>query len=639
MKIINAGNINATMQIVMQYAKKGSTTVWAKTNHGSHFELWRKLRQTIKYTPDPEGKELIRSVEETLKGKKADCEDFAIMISAIMLHKNIGHSFRIYDYGRGWEHIVLVLADGTVIDPVNDVFNVEPEYVKVKDYYHNKNMKKETWRVRRNNGLGRIGVDAVEARKNGFYYATGNKYERPYPIKNKIVGKNTKVSFALDVVVDAEYAIIPAEQLQPSHLGAIENPYHFIPEAQPRNRATSESGATVPIRIAENLRPSEMCEGSTAYGGCPVVNERGEVIQGSGRAYAMIYYWRNFPNDPKKYAEYLKENLSNFGFESFVNIKKDKQLLSDKIEVVAYIGGGNDKRIKDLSQLKTINNPVLVRIVKCSDAEAIKLGQYKQSDLEALSSKTNETKSRVNRIDESKLSRLLDNVFAQSQPDDSLSDIIRKTNLLTQLIKLGAIRPDEIENFYRNGEINKDGVLVVSDILLNLIFKGSDTNIPEIFSQLPFRIQNAIIKATPFLLRVPEDKNIRKEVSNAILATRDYLNTDYSKVKAWSNTISMFGGSIKDQFSAVEIALVEIFTTAKTQTEIVSYFDKYNRLVADTEADLINPATKGMSKKEAINTVFLGITTNKDSEPAPDQNKAFIMARAKAKLKLLALNF
>ncbi len=137
MKTINAGNLTATMQIVMQYAKEGSQTAWAKANHGSHIELWRKLRQTIKYTPDPKGKELIRTVEGILNSKQADCEDFSVLISAILLDKRIGHFFRIYDYGLGWEHIAIVLTDGTVIDPVNDVFNVEPMYLAKRDFYHN----------------------------------------------------------------------------------------------------------------------------------------------------------------------------------------------------------------------------------------------------------------------------------------------------------------------------------------------------------------------------------------------------------------------------------------------------------------------------------------------------------------------
>lgn len=492
-------------------------------------------------------------------------------------------------------------------------------------------MKKKSTN-KKNKGLGRIGVDYKEARKSGFILQLGQQYFRQKPLKNIIEGRYAEVSFAFDVVVDCQYAIISADELQPSHLGSIENPLHFIPEAQPRNRAMSESGATVPIKIAENLRPSEICEGSTAYAGCPVINQYGEVIQGSGRGYTMKYYWENFSTDPRLYTSYLNKNKSNFGFESNVKFRENNLLGFKNFQ--AYIAGGNDARIKSLSQLRTITNPVLVRIITCTDDEAIKLGQYKQSDLEALSTKTNEIKSRVNLIDDSRLSRVLDSVFAQSKPDDTLSEIIRGTNLLTQLIKLGAIRSDQLEEFEKDGNVNKKGVEYVSDILLNLIFKGQDNNIPEIFAQLPFRIQNAIIKATPMLLRVSDDKSIRKEVSMAIIATRDYLNTIEMSVKSWEKQTSMFGNSPKEVYSDFERKLVEIFTTAKTQSEIVSYFDKYNNLVADTQGDLLTSATQGISKKEAIEIVFFGIK-NDQSTKIKLANAQFLLIRARHKLTLI----
>ena len=565
--------------------------------------LWQYCRNNYAYHEDPAGKELIRSPFQSKRDAKSgiDCEDFSIIICGVLLQLGHAPTLRIVDFGNGWSHIYVV-CDGVVIDAVNERFNWEEKYMKKMDFKVKKATNKEIWRVSRNNGLGRLNIDAIEARNDNSFVENGNRYVRQKPLTELILGKDTKVSFSFDIVVDATYAIISADDLQPSHLGKVENPLHFIPEAQPRNRATSESGATIPIAIAGNLRPAEICEGSTAYAGCPIVNARGEVIQGNGRAYTMKYYWDNYQSDPKGYAKYLLENRSNYGFESNVNIRQTEFLNQKKFQ--AYIGGGNDARIKSLSQLKTVSCPVLVRIVNATDAEAIKLGQYKQSDLEALSTKSNEIKSRVNRIDESRLSRVLDNVFAQSSADDSLSDIIRKTNLLTQLIKLGAIRPDEIEEFYRNGQINEKGVKIVADILLNLIFKGSDTNTPEIFSQLPMRTQNAIVKATPFLLKVSEEKSISKDVSKAIIATRDFLSSGINKVVLWERVSSMFGGTPKEQYSNFERKLVDIFCEAKTQSEIIVYFENYANAVKDTEADLVSPAHKGLSKKEAIAVVF-----------------------------------
>jgi len=118
----------------------------------------------------------------------------------------------------------------------------------------------------------------------------------------------------LNKIVKGNYAIIDINLLQPSHIGNIQNPLHFIPEAQPRNRATSASGHNTPKLIAENLRPAEIVEGATAFAGAPIINERGEVIQGNGRAYTIKYYYSNFPNDPAKYKQWIKDNLTCLGF-------------------------------------------------------------------------------------------------------------------------------------------------------------------------------------------------------------------------------------------------------------------------------------------------------------------------------------
>lgn len=349
----------------------------------------------------------------------------------------------------------------------------------------------------------------------------------------------------------------------------------------------------------------------------------------------MRYYWENFPNDPRKYAEYLSENLSNFGLESFVKIKKTNNLLTGKSEFVAYIGGGNDSRIKDLSQLKTITNPVLVRIVDISDVEAIKFGQYKQADLEAISTKANDIKSRVNLIDDNDLSRVLESAFSQSDPDESLSNIIRNTNLISQMVKLGAVRPDELEIYLRNGTINEAGVKKVSDILINLIFKGQDTNLPDIFEALPVSLQTAIAKSTPSILNVPAENSIKPEIAQSIFAFRDYKASSMESVKAWSNQLSMFGGKPSETYNPIALELADRYDNARTQREIVALFMQYQKAVSNQAGDMFNAPTKGISKAQWAE-MYLGV---KGKAPAPSENKAFIMAKAKVKLKLLALKF
>ena len=541
--------------------------------------LYDYLRKTFHYRLDPQGMEYIRSPKLSYQDRLIgiDCEDFSLMAAAVLVQVGIQPRYRVVDFnGMGYGHIYVVMVDKNkeiILDATHHRFNHQEKYMRKKDYpVLAKPQKKVTFRTYKTTGLGRIGVDPVLARQKGKFVDMGNTYIRQREIIRLIPGRKTKVAFTFEKVIDCQYMILSAQDLQPSHLGNVENPLHFLPEAQPRNRATSQSGAETPQKIADTLRPAEIVEGANAFTGAPVVNTRGEVIQGNGRAYALKVYWKINAQDSKGYKAYLEENASFLGFPGRISIQ----------------------------------DPVLVRMVKVSDEEAIRLGQYKQSDLEAVSTRTNEVKSRVNLLDEKKLAGVLDRIFSQVEPDDSLSEIIRKTNLLSQLIRLGAIRADQLEEYTRNGTINARGVAFVSDLLLFLIFKGSDVNTPELFAQLPTRIQNAIVKATPSLLRVDEDKHIKKEVSNAILATRDYLNSGESSVRSWEKTIDIFGDTPQKRFTAFERQLVELFTTSKTQRDITEKFELYATLVSDKEADLVTPFQKGLAKSEGIAVAFGG---------------------------------
>ena len=290
-------------------------------------------------------------------------------------------------------------------------------------------MKKVRFRTYKTQGLGRIGIDPVNARLKGSFVEAGQLYERPSIINedNIVFGRETDVAFAFDKVIKAKYAIMDVYFLEPSHLGSVENPRHFLPEAQPRNRATSESGAEIPRLMAENLRPAEIIGAANAYTGAPIVNRRGEVIQGNGRAYALKLYYKNEPADYKaKYINKISELHYYLGLPVQPRPYRDFQRGFCQLEFDNLFRG----KFK-----KSIGYPVVVRMIDISDEDAIKLGQYKQSDLEAISTRTNEVKSRVNLIDDEKLARVLDTAFSQTDPDDSLSVIIRKTNLLTSLIR------------------------------------------------------------------------------------------------------------------------------------------------------------------------------------------------------------
>lgn len=153
--------------------------------------------------------------------------------------------------------------------------------------------------------------------------------------------------------------IVEAESLQASHKEGRMNPKHFIPEAQPKDRADNGLSSTAADRIASDIRPDEITGGITAYTGAPVVNGRGEVIQGNNRTDALQTMYDGEERHAKSaelYKEYLKAHASEYGMTA--------------------------------EQVDAMTHPVAVDVAEVSDSEAIRLGHRGQTDLESAGADT-----------------------------------------------------------------------------------------------------------------------------------------------------------------------------------------------------------------------------------------------------------
>lgn len=417
-----------------------------------------------------------------------------------------------------------------------------------------------------------LGRPFDEAREKSIHKVDNVVYNRQAKITDKLTGKSCQIAFTLNKTISGIYAIISADVLQPSHLGNIQNPLHFIPEAQPRNRATSQSGHNTPKLIADNLRPAELVEGATAYTGAPIVNERGEVIQGNGRGFTIKYYYSNYPNDPKDYKLWLQENKACYG-----------------------ITGNIDK----------INKPVLVRMVDASDETAIELGQFTQKDLEAVANETTQIKGKVGLISDASLDTIINNLLGKDTGEQTLSELIRESNILKVLVNENIIRGDDLEVYTRNGTINETGVNFITKLLLNLIFKDADVNTPDVFLQLPVPLQKSIEKSALYLLKCRGDRSINIEVSKAIIGLRDYLIfKPNGSLKEWRNQRDIFDGSVNEKYSEFEFKLIEIFSSGGTQKQIVDQFKNYSVLVNIKPGDMFEEERPALTKKEGIKQIF-----------------------------------
>lgn len=159
--------------------------------------------------------------------------------------------------------------------------------------------------------------------------------------------------------VPVKRTIVEAESLQASHKEGRMNPRHFIPEAQPKDRADNGLSSTAADRIASDIRPDEITGGITAYTGAPVVNGRGEVIQGNNRTDALQTMYDGAERHQKSaelYKEYLKAHASEYG------------MTAEQVDAMAH--------------------PVAVDVAEVSDSEAIRLGHRGQTDLESAGTDT-----------------------------------------------------------------------------------------------------------------------------------------------------------------------------------------------------------------------------------------------------------
>lgn len=420
-----------------------------------------------------------------------------------------------------------------------------------------------------------LGLPFDNARQLSQYDQEGTTYIRQEKLsKDKLVtGRECEISFTVSKVAAGVYVIIEAEYLQPSHIGNMQNPLHFIPEAQPRNRSMSQSGHSTPKIIAENLRPSEIIEGATAYTGAPIINPRGEIVQGNGRGYTMKFYYSNYPTDPAGYKKWISKNGIYYGFTA--------------------------------KQIEKFKHPVIARMVDVSDKEAIELGQYTQKDLEAVASETTQVKSKAGLITIEVLDKIIDELLRGDTGDKSLPELIRDSDILKVLIKENIIRADDMELYKRNDVINETGVNFITKLLLNLIFKESDVNTPDVFATLPVALQKAIEKGALYILKCRNEQNINKEIGLAIIGLRDYLQFKANgSIKEWKKQIDIFGGTVSDKYNELEFRLIEIFADTPTQKQIVEYFKKYALWATDQPGDMFSEPRPACSKAVAVEKVF-----------------------------------
>lgn len=348
------------------------------------------------------------------------------------------------------------------------------------------------------------------ARLRGFRLRTGERIDRQEPIEvSKYNTARRKFTNDTGAVEEGrptvKRTIIDNAQtrLQPSHRGGRANIYHFITEAQPKER-TDKASRVSAAQIAANINPEEITGGITAYNGSPIANNRLEVIQGNNRAEALRLMYEEYPQSAETYKQYLIDNAEDYGMSA--------------------------------DEVRTMKEPIAVDIYEGTDGNAILLGQYTQQDVES---------GGVHRINPSgvvkhlkshnMLDRFITGLLKGVDEENTVSDVISANlrDVLPILDKTGAISMTQRQGFFdERGDVTSGAIDDFKGILTSLITEGGYANINSDFLNLPDSAKTALYLQTyRAVLNKQDGPTILNDIQNSILLyTLVFGNNNKGKV-------------------------------------------------------------------------------------------------------------
>lgn len=411
---------------------------------------------------------------------------------------------------------------------------------------------------------------------------------------------DTEVFFTDDVQRRARYVVIDAGKLQPSHREGKRNWLHFIPEAQPKNRTDTVSAVTAD-KHARDIKPELLLGNSSAYSGAPVVNSRGEVIQGNGRADALRIMWERYPNSAEKYAHAVAE---------FVG-KKLKEL---KEEVLPFWRG-------------EFGQPVLVRMLDVDDEEAITLGQYSDTQMTSggggVFSPRAVARQLVSNKEFSKFTRIIFDV--PDGDESSLKDLIRGENgmqAVAWLARMRYITPSEAQaciEVTRYGKaMTKAGREAMLDVFASILFEEAQGEFEAMFDKIPARAQTAIVGIAARDVQMPDGKKLLPDIRRGVelCAMLTMRQPDFEKARTadqarhaiymWENQSTMFNADKfpADQFSAEDKALAVLFKVGTMRGITQTLSEIYGKMEGSAPSMFANDEFAELSKMEAMRRVL-----------------------------------
>ena len=421
------------------------------------------------------------------------------------------------------------------------------------------------------------------AQQRGYIMQNGNRIDRAAEDAVVAEGADTQISFAKNEVADAKYGLMEADRLVPSHTNDQENPLHFFAKTwQPKDRTKTDSKVAIQT-MANNLRPEEITRGATAYVGAPIVNARGEVVQGNGRSEALIRAYGQGSADA--YKAWLAEHAAEFGLTR--------------------------------EQVESMKNPVLVREVKVDDARAEQLGQKSQTDLESGGEQTFTANGLAKKLGD-RLDEFISLLFGGELGEDATAtDYINNNGQLALdwLHKNGMISDTEYQNaLNEKKEFTEATRSAFRALAIEPLFAGAPQKVREGYEKLPDNAKLALQRSVASLTKL---EGVIPDIQEALSYYFDFLaDPDFVRAKSmddvlktvegWMNAVRMDGKTEGEAHpSIVARKLAAIFKATRSAKSLSVLFGEIAAAMKG-EGDVFAPdaqATDRIGAYERANVI------------------------------------
>jgi len=393
-----------------------------------------------------------------------------------------------------------------------------------------------------------------------------------------VTGRDTEVWFAdsptKEVSEPAKYAVMELEDLIPSHTSSgARNPKHFLPDAQPNFRndvASKRAREKMAIRVDERA-----IESNEAYSGAPVVNMRGETIQGSNRSIGIGDNYRQ-NQKPGKNSQY-------------------KKLLLASAERVGI----------DPAAIEAMNRPVLVRLVESNDERAVELGNYKETDMVTGGEQKINTAAVSARMSDAQRQQLAE-ILASSDGETLAAMVADKGIELVSFLSTNKLVSEaqaqtltvESAGYFSMSEYGRDAL---RSLFEQMLFEPGDEVSKKAWQAMPNDVKTGILRALGKIFEAT-NANPAPLFSDIFSFYGDYLKNGKGSTPAgYGQQTDAFKGSntVASQYPPYAIATVNaLHVDPQTQKATFNLFSKFAELTRE-DGDLFAPGAN-LSPEDAL---------------------------------------